>query len=136
MSRHEARDLAGAVRRMANALIARAARGDDRALVELVGLADVVQAAITGAGAALYVRGDMSYTDIAGELGVTRQAARQRFAPAVALLRRLEEQRLADENKEQPRGKALEDAGAVPGEQKPGRLNFLQVAGHEFGVSR
>jgi hypothetical protein len=84
--KHEARDLAGMLRRMMRALVRRAGEGDDRALVELVALQAELAAAITDAGAALYVRGDMSYTDIAGELGVSRQAARQRFLPAVQRL--------------------------------------------------
>ena len=81
--KHEARDLAGMLRRMMRALVKRAGEGDDRALVELVALQAELAAAITDAGAALYARGDMSYTDIAGELGISRQAARQRFLPAV-----------------------------------------------------
>lgn len=71
------------MRRMMRALVRRAGEGEDRALVELVAMQAELQLAITNAGAALYARGDMSWTDIAAELGVSRQAARQRFLPAV-----------------------------------------------------
>lgn len=84
--KHEAKDLAGMLRRMMRALVRRAGEGDDRSLVELVALQAELQEAITQAGARLYARGDMSYTDIAGELGVSRQAARQRFQHAVQQL--------------------------------------------------
>lgn len=75
----EPSEVAGAVRRMLAALVARAVAGDLVALEELAaiaGEADVaVSLAMAGAhsGPAAY-----SWTEIAGALNVTRQAARQR----------------------------------------------------------
>lgn len=77
--RHEARDVAQAARRMARALVRRAEVGDTEALRELIETQHAVTQAITEAGAALYATGYYSYTDLANELGITRQAARQRF---------------------------------------------------------
>lgn len=97
----ESRELAGAVKRMATALVRRAATGDHFALVELHELQAQVQAAVIDAGAQLYLVGDngpggvLSWTDIAGELGISRQAARQRFQPRVDEL--LAERRHLDE---------------------------------------
>lgn len=84
MSRHEARDVAQAARRMIRALVRRAGTGDTEALRELVETQRVLAEAIQAAGAAAYATGHYSYADLAGELGISRQAARQRFAPTVA----------------------------------------------------
>lgn len=81
MSRHESRDVASAVRRMLRALVRRAGEGDTEALVELHRLEVAASEATTSAGAALHASGHYSYTDLAKELGVSRQAARQRFLP-------------------------------------------------------
>lgn len=61
-----------------NGLVKRAAEGDVQALQELVALQSVLQEAITEAGQAMHRRG-YSYTYLGAELGITRQAARQRF---------------------------------------------------------
>lgn len=79
-SRHEARDVAQAARRMIRALVRRAGTGDTEALRELVETQAMLSQAIIDAGAAAYATGHYSYTDLAGELGISRQAARQRFA--------------------------------------------------------
>lgn len=62
-----------------NGLGRRAAEGDVQALQELVALQATLQEAITEAGRAMHDRG-YSYTYLGAELGITRQAARQRFA--------------------------------------------------------
>jgi hypothetical protein len=80
VSRHEARDVAQAARRMIRALVRRAGAGDTEALRELVETQRMIGEAIVDAGAAAYATGHYSYTDLAQELGITRQAARQRFA--------------------------------------------------------
>jgi len=69
--------------RVSRSLARRAAEGDPEALEELVRLRSVVDQAITDAAQGLHDRGH-SWTWIGGVLGITRQAARQRFArPAV-----------------------------------------------------
>lgn len=83
-SRHEARDVAQASRRMIRALVKRSSTGDTEALRELVETQRFLAQAIQDAGAAAYATGHYSYSDLAGELGISRQAARQRFAPTVA----------------------------------------------------
>lgn len=80
--RHEASDVAGMARRGMRALVNRAAEGDTFALTELVALQAVLQEAITTAGQVLHAGHDYSYTHLAAELGVSRQAARQRFVNA------------------------------------------------------
>jgi hypothetical protein len=80
VSRHEARDVAQAARRMVRALVRRAGTGDTEAIRELVETQRMIGEAIVEAGAAAYATGHYSYTDLAGELGISRQAARQRFA--------------------------------------------------------
>lgn len=77
--RHEAADVAGMARRGMRALVNRAAEGDTLALSELVELQAVLQDAITTAGQVLHAGHGYSYTLLAAELGVSRQAARQRF---------------------------------------------------------
>lgn len=81
---YEAKDVAAAAGRMIRGLVKRAGTGDQEALYELVKLQDQLAAAITEAGARMHVQADYSYSALASELGVSRQAARQRFAPAVA----------------------------------------------------
>lgn len=77
--RHEAAQVSAAVRRFLRALARRAEEGDVEGLRELVALQDTLRDAITAAGRGLHDAG-FSYTYIAAETGVTRQAARQRFA--------------------------------------------------------
>jgi hypothetical protein len=82
--RHEASDVAGMTRRGLRALVNRAAEGDTFALTELVGLQSVLQEAITTAGQVLHAGHGYSYTALAADLGVSRQAARQRFVQRAA----------------------------------------------------
>lgn len=83
---YESKDVADAAGRMIRGLVKRAGTGDQEALYHLVQLQMQISDAITEAGARMHVQAEYSYTTLAGELGVTRQAARQRFAPAVAQL--------------------------------------------------
>lgn len=77
--KREADEIGAMARRVIrNGLGRRAAEGDVIALQELVALQAVLTEAITEAGAAMHDKG-YSYTYLAAELGVTRQAARQRF---------------------------------------------------------
>lgn len=77
----EAPEMGAMVRRvLRNGLARRAAEGDVQALQELVSLQATLQEAITEAGQAMHERG-YSYTYLGTELGITRQAARQRFQP-------------------------------------------------------
>lgn len=88
---YEAKDVAAAAARMFNGLVKRAGTGDQEALYELVQLQGKLQAAITEAGAVMVVQADYTYTALAGELGISRQGARQRFAGRVAELKATED---------------------------------------------
>lgn len=68
-------------RRVFRALVRRAGDGDIEALRELVALQDQLRNAITDAGRELHDFG-FSFTYLAAETGVTRQAARKRYRPA------------------------------------------------------
>lgn len=81
--RHEAPAIGGMARRVLRSLARRAGEGEVEALQELIGLQAALQDAITEAGRGLHEAG-FSYTYIASETGVSRQAARQRFAPKPA----------------------------------------------------
>lgn len=80
--RHEAPEIGAMTNRMMRALARRAAEGDLEAVEQLAELQQLLvehlRAAAQGAHAFGY-----SWTEIAGATGTTRQAARQRFAPAV-----------------------------------------------------
>lgn len=78
---------AGFMQRAVRAYGRRVADGDLYALADLVKLRDLVdQAIVDGARAAHDSPHHFSWTEIADVLGVTRQAARQRFAdPGEAL---------------------------------------------------
>lgn len=65
-------------RRVFRALVRRAGDGDVEALRELVALHDQLRDAITDAGRELHDFG-FSFTYLAAETGVTRQAARKRY---------------------------------------------------------
>lgn len=82
---YEAPDMAGFVRRVARAMVRRAAEGDLEALSALVEIRRATDAAINDAARALHAEGH-SWTDIARELGTTRQNARQRFSNDTARL--------------------------------------------------
>lgn len=84
---YESRDVAAAAGRMIRGLVKRAATGDQEALWELVQLQANVNDAINEAGARMHVQAGYTYTTLAGELGISRQAARQRFQPAVDALK-------------------------------------------------
>lgn len=81
----ESLELAGFLRRMSRALVVRARGGDLDALEALVDARDSMNAAIVAAAQALHYdyhdahSGAYSWGDIARTLGITRQAARQRF---------------------------------------------------------
>ena len=77
---YESSDVAEAAKRMLRALVKRAGAGDTEALRELADMTGFLSEAITDAGRAAYATGFYSYGELAGELGITRQAARQRFA--------------------------------------------------------
>lgn len=79
----EASDLGGMSRRVFRALVRRAGDGDVEALRELVALQDQLREAITDAGAAMHDFG-FSFTYLAAETGVTRQAARKRYGRQLA----------------------------------------------------
>lgn len=70
--------MAGMLRRAARALVRRATDGDESALVALVESRAAIDAAIGDAARALNDRG-RSWEAIGRELGMTRQAAQQRF---------------------------------------------------------
>lgn len=84
---YESRDVAQAAARMVRGLVNRASTGDQEALYELARLQVVVKRAVDEAGARMHVEAGYDYTALGVELGITRQAARQRFAPIVAKLR-------------------------------------------------
>lgn len=77
---YEARDVAAGAARMVRGLVRRAGDGDTEALVELVKLQAIVAEAANSAGGALIDFGH-DYPTLAGELNISRQGARQRFAP-------------------------------------------------------
>lgn len=83
--RHESPELGGAARRMMRALVRRAAEGDTEALEQLASLQLELQAAIQAAGKLMHSGERMadgkgySFTELADVLGISRQAARQRF---------------------------------------------------------
>lgn len=84
--KHESPEIGAMVRRMVRALVRRAAEGDTEALEELARLEGELPAAITVAGK-LMASGERmaldqsySYTELGDVLGISRQAARQRFS--------------------------------------------------------
>lgn len=80
--RPECPELGAASRRFARALAARAGEGDTEGLEQLVEVRAAVDAAILDAARGLY-RADYSWGDIGTLLGITKQAARQRFGKGV-----------------------------------------------------
>lgn len=79
--KHEAPEIGSAARRMLRALVERAAEGDWEALEELACIEKMMPAYMTEAGRAAHDEGvRYSYTQLGSVLGVSRQAARQRFA--------------------------------------------------------
>lgn len=81
---YEAPDMAGFLRRIAKALVRRAAEGDLETLSAIRQVQADLDAALEQAAAAAHDAG-YSWTEIGRELGISRQAARQRFTPAAVL---------------------------------------------------
>ena len=71
-------EYAAFVRRIIRAYARRVAAGDVEALTDMVGLASLLDQAITDAVTGLRGHG-YSWTEIADRLGITRQAAHQRW---------------------------------------------------------
>lgn len=76
--RHEAPAIGGMIRRNLMALARRAGEGDMEALEQLAEL-DQLMTGMLGAGVAGYRNKGYSWAQVAAVLGVTRQAAQQRF---------------------------------------------------------
>lgn len=74
----EAPEVGAMVGRCLRALVRRAADGDTFALEQLATIERDLSGYVAEAGAAMHTYG-YSYTELAAVLGVTRQAARQRF---------------------------------------------------------
>lgn len=79
----ETADYCAMMGRMMRAHARRVAAGSVDDLADLVALRDELTDAINTAAAALHASG-VSYTEIAGALGISRQAARQRFTRAAS----------------------------------------------------
>lgn len=77
--KHEAPEIGAMARRVTRSLVVRAQEGDPEALEQLASLAVEVNDAIANAARGLHDRGH-SWTWVGGVLGITRQAARQRFS--------------------------------------------------------
>lgn len=78
VERPEVDELGAASKRFARAIARRAAEGDDLALEQLVEVSRAVDVALGDAARAMHGFG-YSWTEIGDRLGITRQAARQRF---------------------------------------------------------
>lgn len=76
----ESSEIGAMAQRVMRALVRRAAEGDTEALEVLVTIQAEASDHIASAGQELVTFG-YSYGELASVLGVTRQAARQRFAP-------------------------------------------------------
>lgn len=77
---YEAPDMIAFMRRMGQAMVRRAAEGDREILSALATAQRDLDRALVDAARAAHARG-YSWTEIADELGISRQAARQRFTP-------------------------------------------------------
>lgn len=75
----EAPEVGAMAGRVVRALVRRAGEGDSEALEELLKLADLLPAAIRDAGVAMH-RFGYTYTELGDVAGISRQAARERFA--------------------------------------------------------
>lgn len=88
----EAPEMGAMLARLLRAMARRAGEGDLEALAELRQLQDVLADAIGAAGRAAHDDAGFSFGEIAAALGITRQAARQRFgSPTVAAIEQLAE---------------------------------------------
>lgn len=70
-------------RRVVRSLVRRAAEGDTEALEQLAKLDEVVSYAVTEALSAMHDQAGYSHTELAGVLGVSRQAALKRASRPV-----------------------------------------------------
>lgn len=77
--------MAAALRRQLAGLSARASDGDTAPLVELQALAGEIDAALAASVSAARAAGH-TWASIGGELGMTRQAAQQRWTPKLVKL--------------------------------------------------
>lgn len=77
----EAPEIGAMSRRVFRSLVRRAGDGDVEALRELVALQSDLRNAITDAGRAMHDEAGFTYTYLAAETGVTRQAALKRYGP-------------------------------------------------------
>lgn len=77
--RYEAPEIGAMLRRMARAMVRRAAEGDLEAVSVLAEVHTAIGEAIADGARAAHARG-YSWTEVGAELGISRQAARQRFA--------------------------------------------------------
>lgn len=76
--RHESPELGDAIVRMMRALVTRAEQGDTEAIEQLARLESMAPVATTLAAKLAHESMSYSYTELAGLLGTSRQAARQR----------------------------------------------------------
>jgi hypothetical protein len=76
--RHESPDVGDAIVRMLRGLVTRASEGDTEAVEQLARIERLAPAATALGGRLAHDRAGYSYTELAGVLGVSRQAARQR----------------------------------------------------------
>jgi hypothetical protein len=81
----EAPEIGAMSRRVFRSLVRRAGDGDVEALRELVALQSDLRNAITDAGRAMHDEAGFTYTYLAAETGVTRQAALKRYGPVRCL---------------------------------------------------
>lgn len=78
---YEAPDMGAFVARTLRGMVRRAAEGDQEVLAVLQGLAPLLDQALVDSARALHDDRGYSWAFIGNELGMTRQAAQQRFAP-------------------------------------------------------
>jgi hypothetical protein len=76
--RHEAPAVGDAIVRMLRGLVTRAAEGDTEAIEQLARVEQLAPIATSLGGRLAHDAAGYSYTELAGVLGVSRQAARQR----------------------------------------------------------
>lgn len=81
--KHEAPEIGAMARRVIRSLVRRAAEGDTEALEQLAQLDGIIGHAVSEAMAAMHDRAGYSHTELAGVLGVSRQAALKRASRPV-----------------------------------------------------
>lgn len=80
--KHESPEIGAAAARMLRALVRRAQEGDWEALEQLAELENLASCSTQAAGHLMQTEFGYSYTQLGDVLGITRQAARQRFSKA------------------------------------------------------